>query len=60
MEFKGSQLITIVAMLCLTILEACALLSGTDGTYLLPIVSVIALLAGYQLPFALNKAVPVK
>ena len=41
---------TTVAIAALALLEAVALYTGTDGAYFLPVVAVIAGLAGYMVP----------
>lgn len=43
---KVQPSVVISAILCLTLLEVVAMLTGTDGKFLLPIVAVIAGLAG--------------
>jgi hypothetical protein len=55
MPFKERQMVTIVAIIALSFLEGCAVLTGTDGAYFLPVVAVIAGLAGYQVPFIQGK-----
>ena len=41
--------VKVVAILCLTVLEAVAIITGLDGAYLLPVVAVISGLAGYHI-----------
>ncbi len=47
---KEKMYIVVSAIVCLTLLEVVAMLTGTDGKFLLPIVAVIAGLAGLITP----------
>lgn len=44
---KMPPAITIVAMICIAALEAVAMITGHDGQFLVPVVSVLAYLGGY-------------
>lgn len=39
----------LIAILCITILEVVAMLTGHDGVYFVPVVAVVAALAGYKI-----------
>ena len=45
---EDGHMVTCLAIMCLTILEASALLSHTDGALFLPVAGIIAGLAGYH------------
>ena len=52
---KDSTIMTIIAIICLTLLETAAIITGTDGAYFMPIVAAISGLAGYQIKGHLAK-----
>lgn len=41
--------VTVVAIVCLTVLECVAMLTHTDGAFFMPIASLVSGLAGYKL-----------
>ena len=49
MQIKVIRLETIIAMLCITILEAAALVRGLDGAIFAPVIVVIAGLGGFYM-----------
>lgn len=45
---KDDTVLAGIAILCLTILEAIALIMGIDGVYFMPVVAAIAGIGGYK------------
>jgi len=51
MSESDSHIVLLVAIFCITVIYSIALIKDLDGTFLIPIVSAICLLAGVMIPF---------
>ena len=52
---KDETIISIIAIICLTLLETAAILTHTDGAFFMPIVAAISGIAGYHIKGYLAK-----